>query len=156
MHAPKSQEQAWMEASTRLAVEAHKLLLQAKATMRAHDNMHAAASKCLESRFAAKHADNPLAPLMKAMGIGMELEGRLAEAAYRDGVAHLRISQVVDLLTDLRCLQEPAGLEENLAAMKAALLEDENIDVNERLNDDMTMLAGQDKEDRNAGEPGSD
>ena len=148
MKSQRTHEQAWMDASTRMCVEAHKLLLQVKRTLRAHDNMTHASHKCLGEAMSSKQKDNPFGLLMTAMGMGMELEGSLREAAYRDGVAHLHLSQAVDLLTDLGCLQEPAGQMERLEALRMAILDNEGEDYQKQLNAAMVAVAEVDQKEQ--------
>lgn len=109
--------------------------------------MTTAGSKCLDA-LSERQRDNPSSLVIAAMGVGLVLEGRLREASWRDGMAHMRASQVADILCDLRCLKPPAEHQESLDALRLAILDEEGVDFAKTLIDDLAKEFPDDDNDQ--------
>jgi hypothetical protein len=153
----------WVEAATRLNVEAARLVLQAKKVERAHGANCAVARKCLEAfdeTIHEKYAANPLRVMMAAFGamgaMGTETPKDMADALWRDAVGSLRVSQVIDLLTSLPGLSDPASQEEKVEAMRLAIRQKHGTNVASILQSDMTEMAHDDRNNQKCQEEEDD
>lgn len=130
----------WLDNASLFCLEARRLLIQAKKTQRAYENMQATSSASLEQGWnEAKNRGNVFQVLMQAMGHGMDLEAEQKEASFRDGQGHVWLADVISLLlsTPGIKLQSPEIMAGNIDAWCMANKQQFNIDYQARLAADL-------------------